>query len=85
MSREELIERVKRIIAQEAKISLNGVTLETRLEDINIDSLDMIEVALALEKSFNITIVTTELLQFETFEDVIAELERKLSQDNQLG
>lgn len=79
MSREELIERVKEIIAQEAKISLNGVQLDTRLEDINIDSLDMIEVALALEKSFNITIVTTELLQFETFGDVIAELERKLS------
>jgi acyl carrier protein len=79
MSREELIKRVKEIIAQEAKISLNGVQLETRLEDINIDSLDMIEVALALEKSFNITIVTTELLQFETFGDVIAELERKLS------
>lgn len=79
MTREELIERVKETIAQEANISLTGVHLDTRLEDVNIDSLDMIEVALALEKTFNITIVTTELLRFQTFGDVIEELQRKLA------
>jgi len=81
MTREELIERVKETIAKETNISFSGVHLDTRLEDVNIDSLDMIEVALALEKTFNITIVTTELLRFQTFGDVIEELQRKLSSE----
>lgn len=79
MTREELIERVKETIAQEVNISLDGADLDTRLEDLNIDSLDMIEVAVVLEKSFNITIMTSELLQIETVGDVIDELEHKVA------
>lgn len=81
MNRDDLIEHVKETIAREVNISLADVDLDTRLEAINIDSLDMIEVALALEKTFNITIVTSELLRFQTFGDVIEELQRKLASE----
>jgi len=79
MSRNEIVERVTGIVAREANVTLENMDLSTRLESIDIDSLDMIKVAGAIEKDFNVTIVTTELLQMNTFGDIVIGLESKLA------
>jgi len=79
MSRNEIVERVTGIVAREANVTLENMDLSTRLESIDIDSLDMIKVAGAIEKDFNVTIVTTELLQMNTFGDIVIGLETKLA------
>jgi acyl carrier protein len=79
MSRNEIVERVTGIVAREANVTLENMDLSTRLESIDIDSLDMIKVAGAIEKDFNVTIVTAELMQMNTFGDIVSGLETKLS------
>ena len=79
MSRNEIVQRVTGIVAREANVTLEDMDLSTRLESIDIDSLDMIKVAGAIEKDFNVTIVTTELLQMNTFGDIVIGLESKLA------
>lgn len=79
MSRNEIVERVTGIVAREANVTLKNMDLSTRLESIDIDSLDMIKVAGAIEKDFNVTIVTAELMQMNTFGDIVSGLESKLS------
>ena len=79
MRRNEIVERVTGIVAQETNITLGDIDLNTKLESINIDSLDMLKVAAAIEKSFNVTIITTELMQMDTFSDIVNGLESKLT------
>jgi acyl carrier protein len=79
MRRNEIVERVTGIVAQEANITLEDIDLDTKLDSIEIDSLDMIKVAAAIEKDFNITIVTADLMQMDTFGDIVNGLESKLA------
>lgn len=79
MGRNEIFSRVTDIVAREVDISIHNMDLTTRLETIDIDSLDMIKVAAAIEKTFNVTIVTSELMQMNTFGDIVTGLERKLT------
>lgn len=79
MSRNEIFERVTGIIARETKRPVGDIDLNTRLESIHIDSLDLIRVAAAIENDFKVTIMTTDLMQMITFGDMITGLENKLA------
>lgn len=78
MNREHLVDTVKKIIDQELKLETENIKLNTLLTKLDIDSLDMMKLALALEKSFNITITTSELEQIRTFGDIIDGIETKI-------
>lgn len=77
MNIEELTKIVMDIISQEAKINVDQIGRDVVLADLDIDSLDILKIASALEKRFKITITTTELEQIKTFGDVIQNLENK--------
>ena len=79
MKREELIGTVKTIIGREVEIPIDNLELSTQLADLNIDSLDVLKLGLALEKSFNIRLSTTELVRIKTFGDIVAGLEDRLA------
>jgi acyl carrier protein len=79
MGRNEIFARVTDIVAREVNIIVDNMDLSTRLETIDIDSLDMIKVAAAIEKDFDVTIDTSELMQMNTFGDIVSGLERKLA------
>ena len=78
MKREELIMTVKSIISQEIEIPVDSIELDTPLADLDIDSLDVLRLGVAFEKSFNITITTAELLSIKTVGDIITGLEGRL-------
>ena len=78
MNREELMQIVREIIGQEAKVNTDQIEPDVELTNLDIDSLDILKIAVALEKSFNITITTAELERIKTFGDVIEGLERKI-------
>jgi acyl carrier protein len=79
MSRNEILERVKGIVARETNLGVGNIDLDTKLESIHIDSLDLIRVAAAIENDFKVTIMTTDLMQMITFGDMITGLESKLA------
>lgn len=52
----EVLERVLRTLAETQKLPLEQVTPEATFEQLNIDSLDGINILFALENEFNINI-----------------------------
>lgn len=52
----DLASEVIEVIAKQAKVEPDKVTRETELADLNLESLDSIELVFALEEKFNIEI-----------------------------
>ena len=49
----DIYEKVVAIVAEQLGISTDDITAETTLEDLNADSLDVLEVIMALESEFH--------------------------------
>ena len=56
MSHEELTERVIRIIADTQHIAVDKIQPNSTFQELNIDSLDGINILFAVENEFNISI-----------------------------
>jgi acyl carrier protein len=52
----EIVEEVRQVIAKALRVPIDRLTLDTRLEDIGAESLDVIEIVFELEEKFDITI-----------------------------
>ena len=58
---DELIERVRKVIATSKRIPVDRVTIDSAFEDLGIDSMDAVEILFALENEFDITIPDEEV------------------------
>jgi acyl carrier protein len=56
MSSEELTQRVLKCIATSKRIPLEQVTIDSEFQQLNIDSMDAVEILFALENEFDINI-----------------------------
>ena len=52
----DVFEKIKAIVADQLGVDSASITAETRFEDLNADSLDVVEVIMALEDEFGIAI-----------------------------
>ncbi len=57
---EELTDQILTTIAQAQRIPKEQVTLDSRFEDLGIDSMDGVNILFALENEFDITIPDSE-------------------------
>lgn len=76
------LDEVLDIVAQKAMIDRQRLTPEAKLSDLNISSLDMVEVVFALEEKFGIELpfnANTQDNEFDTVGDVIALVEAQLA------
>lgn len=53
---EELTERVLKVISTSKRIPLEQVTIDSEFQQLNIDSMDAVEILFALENEFDINI-----------------------------
>ncbi len=49
-------EKVAKILAQYRDMEVDGISMETTFEDLGLDSLDMVDLVMALEDEFGIEI-----------------------------
>ncbi len=63
-------EKIKAIIADKMDLDPNTITEQSSFKDLEMDSLDMVEIVMDVEDEFDITIETSEGL--ETIADLIA-------------
>ncbi len=74
-----MLEKVKKIIADELGVELDTIELESDLsEDFDADSLDAVELIMALEEAFDIEIDDTSASNIRTVQDIIDYLENVL-------
>ena len=67
METTEIQERVRKILAENLSVPEDSVTMESRFqEDLDADSLDLVEAVLALEEEFGVTIPEEEMEGIQT-------------------
>ena len=77
------INEILDIVAQKAMIDRGKLTPEAKLADLNVSSLDMVEVIFALEDKFSIQLpfnANTSATDISTVGDVIAMVEKQLGE-----
>lgn len=72
MSSEEVLEKVKGIIVEQLGVADTAVTLEASfIDDLGADSLDIVELVMALEEEFDIEIPDSDAEKVVTVRDVV--------------
>ena len=72
MSSEEVFDKVKEIIVEQLGVAENAVTEEASfIDDLGADSLDIVELIMALEEEFDIEIHDTDAEKDVTVGDVV--------------
>lgn len=65
-------EKVKEIIVSTISCKAEDVTIDARLtEDLDTDSLDAVELNMALEEEYGLTIEDEALAKFATVKDIV--------------
>lgn len=71
-----LLNDVCRIVGEQLNKNPESLTAETSFkDDLNVDSLDVVEIVMALEEFFDIEIDDDEVLKFNTVGDVVRYIE----------
>ena len=72
MSSEEVFDKVKDIIVEQLGVSDTAVTMEASfIDDLGADSLDIVELVMALEEEFDIEIPDADAEKVTTVGDVV--------------
>ena len=72
MSTEEIFEKVKEIIVEQLGVAEASVTMEASfIDDLGADSLDIVELVMALEEEFDIEIPDADAEKVVTVGDVV--------------
>lgn len=69
-----IFEKVAKVIAEYKEIDVSEIKLESTFEELNLDSLDTVELVMKLEDELGVSIEMDENLK--TVEDVIREIEK---------
>lgn len=73
-------ERIKKIIVEQLDVDANEVTPEASFtEDLGADSLDVVELIMALEEEFNIEIPDEDAEGIRTVQEAVDYIDRKLA------
>lgn len=79
MDRSEIASRVQALLAEQLAVDVAQVVPEARFaEDLNADSLDLVEAVLALEEEWSIEIPETEMEGVKTVGAAIDMVAKKL-------
>ena len=72
MSSEEILEKVKAIIVEQLGVTDTSVTMEASfIDDLGADSLDIVELVMAIEEEFDIEIPDSDAEKVVTVGDVV--------------
>lgn len=72
MSSEEIFDKVKEIIIEQLGVTESSITMEASfIDDLGADSLDIVELIMALEEEFDLEIPDSDAEKVATVGDVV--------------
>jgi len=72
MSNEQIFESVQKILVDQLGVDEDLITMESNfIDDLNADSLDIVELVMAMEQEFNISIPDEEAERIKTVGDAV--------------
>ena len=73
-----MVEKIIGLLAKQFRIDASTIDEETNIvEDLGADSLEIVDMLMALEENFGITVSDEEALTLQTVKDVAEFIERK--------
>lgn len=76
---ESVYERVRKVIAEQLGVDEAQVTPEASFQDdLNADSLDLVDLIMSLEEHFNLEISDEEAEKIRTVQDAVEYIEERL-------
>lgn len=73
----DVFERMKDVICEYADIDKNELSEETNIRtDLGLNSLELVNMAVAIEDEFDVEIPDREALEIETIADAVALIEK---------
>lgn len=72
-----MFEQVREILSRKFQIDRDDIALESTLKDLELDSLDVVDLTLAVEKELGVSVSDDEMLQAETVAAVVTLVESR--------
>ena len=73
-----LLEDIKEVVVEQLSVNADEIKDDAKfVEDLGADSLDVVELVMALEEKFDIEIPDDEAEKIQTISDVVAYIESK--------
>ena len=80
MTKEEIIEKARTILAEEFEIDVDTITPYASLKDtLGLDSLDLVDVVVLAQQIFGVTLTGPDFVDVKTFSDFYELLEKKIN------
>ncbi len=73
----DIFSKIKALIVEQLDVEEGKINLETTFEDIDADSLDVVELVMALEEEFDLEIEDEEVENIKTVGDIVSYIEGK--------
>ena len=71
-----VLDQIKKILVETMDIEEEKVTLDAKLkDDLNLDSLDSVELIMSTEEEFGIEIPDEDVMNFKTVNDIVNYIE----------
>ena len=75
-----IFEKLAALLAEQFSVDVDSITMDTTFEDLNADSLDIVELTMALEEEFGLEEMEDEdLSDIATVADLVRYLKSKLA------
>ncbi len=79
MDRDEILQKIKDVISDQIAIDEDDIELDSSLEDdLDVDSLDLLQIVTAIEDEFNVTIDDDAFESVKTVGDAVNYIEKIL-------
>lgn len=73
-----ITEKVKQIVADQLELDAENLSMDTTFEEIDADSLDIVELVMALEEEFELEISDDEIENIKSVGDIAKYIEAKV-------
>lgn len=77
---QEFFEQARKILAEQLSIDADKITMESTFEELEADSIDIVEMIMALEDIYDIEFPEDDLEDYLTMGDLIKDLYAYLQQ-----
>lgn len=73
-----MFEKIRAILVKHLRVSPESITEQTNIqEDLSADSLDIVEIIMELEETFDISISDEDAVSLKTVKDLMDYIEKK--------
>ena len=76
---DRMLEKIKEILAEQLDANADDMTMDTKIaDDLNADSLDVVELLMSIEDEFEVEIPDEEIENLKTIGDVVEYIQNNM-------